>query len=58
MEKGLLPLIGSMETKPIKADGSKVERVFGFKHEGFEEQIVSLVQLYLDAAVEEMESAR
>ncbi|KAL9599689.1 MAG: hypothetical protein Q9219_003677 [cf. Caloplaca sp. 3 TL-2023] len=47
--KGLLPLKGSTETKGIKLDGSKAEKVFGFKYKTFEEQIVSSVTHYLDA---------
>ena len=49
VEKGLLPLKGSVPNPPIKVDANKVERVFNFKYKSYEEQIVATVQHYLDA---------
>lgn len=49
VEKGLLPCQGSTETRVMKVDGSKAERVFGFKYKDFEEQIVSVIGQYLEA---------
>ncbi|KAL8757617.1 MAG: hypothetical protein Q9199_002094 [Rusavskia elegans] len=49
VEKGLLPCQGSTETKVMKVDGSKAQRVFGFKYKDFEEQIVSVIGQYLEA---------
>ncbi|KAL8732651.1 MAG: hypothetical protein Q9166_002626 [cf. Caloplaca sp. 2 TL-2023] len=52
VEKGLLPLQGSTETRVMKVDGGKAERVFGFRYKDFEEQIVSVIGQYLDAVEE------
>ncbi|KAL8850470.1 MAG: hypothetical protein Q9221_004612 [Calogaya cf. arnoldii] len=49
VEKGLLPCQGSTETKMMKVDGSKAEKIFDFKYKDFEEQIVSIVGQYLEA---------
>ncbi|KAL8922181.1 MAG: hypothetical protein Q9172_003683 [Xanthocarpia lactea] len=49
VDKGLLPLNGSTETKLMKIDASKAERVFNFSYKDFEEQIVSVVGHYLGA---------
>ncbi|KAL8823146.1 MAG: hypothetical protein Q9170_008377, partial [Blastenia crenularia] len=49
VQKGSLPLKGSTEARRIKVDGSKAERVLGFRYKRFEEQIVDLVRHYLDA---------
>ncbi|KAL8651535.1 MAG: hypothetical protein Q9226_004670 [Calogaya cf. arnoldii] len=49
VEKGLLPCQGSTETRMIKVDGSKAEKVFGFKYKDLKEQIVSVVGQYLEA---------
>ncbi|KAL8668351.1 MAG: hypothetical protein Q9168_007022 [Polycauliona sp. 1 TL-2023] len=49
VDKGLLPLQGSTETRTMKVDGSKAERVFNFKYKDFEEQIVSVMEYYLEA---------
>ncbi|KAL8910224.1 MAG: hypothetical protein Q9171_004467 [Xanthocarpia ochracea] len=49
VDKGLLPLKGSTETKSMKIDASKAERVFNFRYKDFEEQIMSVVGHYLDA---------
>ncbi|KAL8707439.1 MAG: hypothetical protein Q9220_007527 [cf. Caloplaca sp. 1 TL-2023] len=49
VEKGLFPLKGNSETKVLKADATRAEKVFGFKYKEFEDQIVSLVKHYLEA---------
>ncbi|KAL8992223.1 MAG: hypothetical protein Q9169_007267 [Polycauliona sp. 2 TL-2023] len=49
VDKGVFPLRGSTETRLMKVDGSKAERVFDFKYKDFEEQIVSVIGWYLEA---------
>ncbi|KAL8776582.1 MAG: hypothetical protein Q9213_008218 [Squamulea squamosa] len=49
VERGLLPCKGETETRAMRVDGGKAERVFGFEYKGFEEQIVSVVGWYLEA---------
>ncbi|KAL8774813.1 MAG: hypothetical protein Q9209_000752 [Squamulea sp. 1 TL-2023] len=53
VERGLLPCEGSTETRAMRVDGGKAERVFGFEYKGFEEQIVSVVGWYLVAVRKE-----
>jgi nucleoside-diphosphate-sugar epimerase len=44
---GVLPNNGVMETHKLRVDTSKVEKIFGWKFLGFEEQIKSLTDHYL-----------
>ncbi|WQF78909.1 Putative NAD-dependent epimerase/dehydratase, NAD(P)-binding domain superfamily [Colletotrichum destructivum] len=45
---GILPSNGSIPTRPIRLDASDTEEVFGWKFQGFEEQVKSVVQHYLE----------
>jgi nucleoside-diphosphate-sugar epimerase len=44
---GVLPNNGSMPAVKTLLDASKTETVFGFKHVGFEDQVVEVVDQYL-----------
>lgn len=46
--KGILPNNGSAPTIHVKLDVSKTERILGFKHKNFEEQVVNIVDHYLE----------
>jgi len=48
--KGILPLGGSTPAQILRVDGSRAEKVFGFKYRDFEAQVVSLVGHYVDVA--------
>lgn len=48
VEKGILPLGGSTPAQKLKIDGSRAEKVFGFRYQDFEAQVVSLVGHYVD----------
>ncbi|KAF2666189.1 NAD(P)-binding protein [Microthyrium microscopicum] len=48
IENGRLPNNGTLTTKSLKLDASKAETVFGFKFQGYEEQVVSVVRQYLE----------
>ncbi|GKT56075.1 3-beta hydroxysteroid dehydrogenase [Colletotrichum tofieldiae] len=45
---GLLPLDGTISTRPIRLDASDTEQTFGWKFLGFEEQVKSVVEHYLE----------
>ncbi|KAF6787091.1 3-beta hydroxysteroid dehydrogenase [Colletotrichum sojae] len=45
---GLLPLEGNTMTRPIRLDASETEQIFGWKFLGFEEQVKSVVEHYLE----------
>ncbi|PTB65552.1 NAD(P)-binding protein [Trichoderma citrinoviride] len=47
IEKGLLKTTGKQPTIYIRLDGKKTEQTFGFKLAGYEEQVKSLVDQYL-----------
>lgn len=51
--KGILPLGGVTETAKRMIDSSKVERVFGIKLMGFEEQMVGLIGQYVELVEKE-----
>lgn len=48
VQKRTLPNCGSTVTYPLAVDTSLTERTFGFKHMGFEEQVLSVVGHYLE----------
>jgi nucleoside-diphosphate-sugar epimerase len=48
VQKRTLPNCGSHQSHNIEIDASWTEDVFGFKHQGFEEQIKSVVGHYLE----------
>jgi nucleoside-diphosphate-sugar epimerase len=48
VENGTLPNNGDQPTKSLKLDASKSEAVFGFKFQGYETQVVSVVGQYLE----------
>ena len=48
IKKGLLPNIGDAPTHPVFVDASLTEDVFGFRHMGLEEQVMSVVGHYLE----------
>lgn len=45
---GTLPLAGTQPSRPIRLDCSESEKAFGWKFVGFEEQVKSLVEHYLE----------
>ncbi|KUJ09721.1 NAD(P)-binding protein [Mollisia scopiformis] len=47
VKKGVLPNNGTASTKRTKVDASRTEQVFGFKFQGYEEQVKSVVDQYL-----------
>jgi nucleoside-diphosphate-sugar epimerase len=47
VENGTLPNNGNQITKSLRLDASKSEAVFGFKFQGYEEQVMSVVGQYL-----------
>ncbi|KAF2100187.1 NAD(P)-binding protein [Rhizodiscina lignyota] len=48
VEKGILPATGKANTVPLKVDGRKSERVFGFKYKTLEDQVESVIGHYLE----------
>lgn len=48
VKNGTLPNNGDQPTKSLKLDASKSEAVFGFRFQGYEEQVVSVVGQYLE----------
>ena len=55
MGQGKLPLSGSVQTKLLKVDAGKAERIFGFRYRSFEEQVVDVVGQYLELLEKEGE---
>ena len=49
-EAGLFPLDGTQPAKKIRVSSERTERVFGIKLAGYETQIKSVVQHYVDLA--------
>lgn len=45
---GYLPLEGDVATRPIRLDASETEQAFGWKFAGFEYQVKSVVEHYLE----------
>ena len=50
VKEGMFPLNGSLPTKKIKVSSERTEEVFGIKFAGYEEQVNSVVQHYIDLA--------
>lgn len=48
LEKGLLKDDGTQPTMPMAIDVSETEKVFGFKHASFEEQVRSVIGHYVE----------
>ncbi|KAH8804350.1 cinnamyl-alcohol dehydrogenase [Xylogone sp. PMI_703] len=48
IEKGLMPLDGTLETQKCMIDASKAEKQLGLKFKSYEEQVKSLVGYYLE----------
>jgi hypothetical protein len=46
--KGIFPLGGSIDTKPLLVDSSFTEKTFGIKFKGLEEQVVSVAEHYVE----------
>lgn len=47
---GLLPLGGTTPSRPIRLDSSETEQLLGWKFAGFEEQVKSVVDHYIELA--------
>ncbi len=52
MGSGVLPCGGTYETKTTQYDDSETDRIFGDKWFSFEDQVVDVLQSYLDASDE------
>ncbi|KAH7033995.1 hypothetical protein B0J12DRAFT_744734 [Macrophomina phaseolina] len=50
---GVFPLDGTLPSRPIRLDTSETERLLGWKFVGFEEQVKSVVEHYLELAAPE-----
>ncbi len=50
LEKGTLPNNGAVTTLALDVDVSKTEKTFGFEHKKFQEQVVSVLDHYLELA--------
>lgn len=49
VQAGILALGGTQPTLAVKYDASRAEEVLGFKFKGYEDQVVDLVQYYVEA---------
>lgn len=47
---GLFPLTGTLQTRPLKMDASETEKLLGWTFTGFEEQVKSVVDHYIELA--------
>ncbi|KAF2847930.1 NAD(P)-binding protein [Plenodomus tracheiphilus IPT5] len=50
VEEGLFPLTGTAPSRPLRLDSSETEQVLGWSFTGFQEQVTSVVDQYIDLA--------